>query len=196
MIEIFLDVETKKAFFDTGNHDPGSLGVSFAGICRRNLEEKGKDEFKGFFEEQLNDLWPVLEQADRVVGFNIIGFDFPALRQYYHGDIEAFPILDIMEEVKKDVGHRISLNAIARETLGVEKSGTGLDAISYYEQGKLEELKKYCLLDVRITRDIYDYGKKYGSLKFKNKWNRVVSAKVNFSYKDIKETKVQMSLGV
>ena len=91
----------------------------------------------------------------------------------------------------------MSLDVIARETLGVAKSGSGLDALAFYEQGKFDELAKYCLMDVRITRDIYDFGKKHRHLKFKNKWNRVVTVPVEFSLNDEEGgSKVQMSLGV
>lgn len=197
MREVILDVETKKAFVESGKYDPKKLGVSYVGICRRtmDLEERGSGELSGFFEDQLGDLWPILEQADRVIGFNIAEFDFPVLSAYYHGDISSFPTLDILEEVKKTVGHRISLDALAKETLGVEKSGTGLDALLYYEQGRLEELASYCLSDVRITRDLYDFGRKHQQLKFKDKWNRVMTVPVDFSYKGDR-AKVQMSLGV
>lgn len=197
MREVILDVETKKAFAETGVHDPGKLGVSFVGICRRNVSDSNRErgEFLGFFEDELADLWPILEQADRIVGFNIIGFDFPVLSAYYQGDLSSFPVLDILEEVKGNTGHRVSLDAIAKETLGTQKSGSGLDALTYYEQGKLDELAQYCLDDVRITRDVYDYGKKHKHLKFINKWNRVITVPVDFSYKD-DEARVQMSLGV
>jgi DEAD/DEAH box helicase domain-containing protein len=198
MREVILDLETKKAFVETGNYDPKKLGISYVGICRRDISDsKSQDEFLGFFEDELSGLWPILEQADRIIGFNIVGFDFPVLSTYYHGDFSSFPVLDILEEVKKSTGHRVSLDAIAKETLGVQKSGTGLDALAYYEQGKLDELAEYCLTDVRITRDIYDYGRKLKYLKFLNKWNRVVTVPVDFSYKDEEGgSKVQMSLGV
>jgi DEAD/DEAH box helicase domain-containing protein len=153
MQEVILDLETKKAFVETGGYDPKKLGVSYVGICRRALSDsRDKDEFLGFFEDELSGLWPVLEQAQRIIGFNIISFDFPVLSSYYHGDFSSFPVLDILKEVKKSVGHRVSLDAISKETLGTQKSGTGLDALYYYEQGKLDELAEYCLADVRITR--------------------------------------------
>ena len=197
MEEIILDLETKKAFSETGKYDPVGLGISYVGICRRDLSGLGKDEFVGFYEEELKDMWPILERAKRIIGFNIIGFDLPVLSAYYHGDTSSFAVLDILQEVKKQVGHRVSLNAIASETLGVQKSGSGLDALKYYEQKKLKKLADYCLMDVRITRDVYDYGKKHGHIKFKNKWNRVVRVKVDFSFsKDDEGSKVQMSLGV
>lgn len=197
MQEVILDLETKRAFVETGKYDPRKLGVSYVGICRRSVSDAdpSNEELLGFFEDELADLWPILEQADRIIGFNIVGFDFPVLSSYYHGDLSSFPALDILVEIKKETGHRVSLDAIAKETLGVQKSGTGMDALAYYEQRKLDELAGYCLDDVQITRDVYDYGRKHKHLKFTNKWNRVVKVPVDFSYKDDK-AEVQMSLGV
>jgi len=196
MIEVIIDVETQKAFTEAGGYEPKKLGVSFVGICRRSVDDFGKAEGRlfGFFEKDLHKLWPILEQAGRIVGFNVLGFDLPVLSAYYSGDFSGFPVLDILEEVKRVTQHRVSLNALAKETLDVQKSGTGLDALAFYEQGKFKELEEYCLSDVRITRDLYDFGKEHKQLKFKDKWNRVITVPVNFSFKE--EARVQMSLGV
>ena len=197
MEEIILDLETKKAFSQINRHNLAQLGISFVGICRRDLSGLSKDEFRGFYENELSDLWPILEKAERLIGFNIKGFDLPVLAAYYHGDVSSFAVLDILDEVKKQVGYRVSLDKIAGETLGAQKSGSGLDALRFYEQGKLKELADYCLMDVRITRDIHDYGKKHKHLKFKNKWNRLVEVEVDFSLSQNNNgSQVQMSLGV
>ncbi len=199
MSEVVLDIETKKAFSEVKKYDPTKLGVSYVGICRRSVENGVviENKLEGFFEDELVKLWPILEQADRIIGFNIIGFDFPVMSAYYHGDLSSFPVLDILDEVKQTVGHRVSLDAIAHETLGTGKSGSGLDALKYYAEGRLEELAKYCLDDVRITRDIYLHGLEYGEVSFNNKWNRLVTAKVDFSFKKNGDgSDVQMSLGV
>lgn len=196
MYEIILDLETQKAFSETGSYDPKKLGISYVGICRRVVsDDRDSGEVFGFFEDRLIELWPILEQANRIVGFNLLGFDLPVLSGYYHGNTASFPTLDLLEEIKKHVGHRVSLNAVAKETLGMEKSGSGLDALTYYEQGKLDELAKYCLDDVRITRDVYDHGLEHKSLKFRNKWNRIIEVPVDFSQGESKAD-VQMSLGV
>lgn len=200
MNEVVFDIETKKAFVEVGKYDPSRLGVSYVGVFvrERDLGENSSQvgELVGFFEDGLAKLWPILEQADRLVGFNIVGFDLPVLQPYYHGSFSDFPVLDILEEVKKEVGHRVSLDAIAKETLGVQKSGSGLDALTFYEQGEFDKLAEYCLGDVKITRDVYDYGLENRKLKFKNKWNRLVEVPVDFSYREDDGSKVQMSLGV
>ncbi len=84
--------------------------------------------------------------------------------------------------------------AVAQETLGSGKIGDGLDAIRYYHNGDLSALEKYCLEDVKITRGIYDYGLKNGTVKFRNKWNRLIKAPVDFTFVAKKANGSQMTL--
>lgn len=193
MRHVFLDVETQKAFDEVGGYFPAQLGVSFVGICIRDGFQ-GPGEFKGFFEKDLPKLWPIIETADVVVGFNITNFDMETLRPYYSGNMEQLNVLDLLTRFKEAAGHRISLDAIAQETLGKSKTGDGLDAIRYYRSGQFRELAKYCLHDVAITRDVYDFGKKNNLVRFVNKWNRKIEVPVNFSYVPTKGAGIQMTL--
>jgi DEAD/DEAH box helicase domain-containing protein len=193
MLQVFLDLETKKIFDDVGGYFPDRLGVSFVGVCVRD-GYSGKGEMRSFFEQDIPELFPLLERADVVVGFNIDEFDMQALVPYYKGVITNIPTLDILDRIKKSVGHRISLDAVAQETLGIGKSGNGLDAVKYFQQKNWEALEKYCLQDVAVTRDVYDAGMRNGKVKFRNKWNRLVECPVNFSFTPNKDAGVQMSL--
>ena len=193
MLQVILDVETKKTFDEVGGFFPDRLEVSFVGVnIRQQFGEVG--EMKGFFEDDLPELFPLLEKADVLVGYNIDGFDMPSLAPYYTGDIESFPTLDIMDRIKDSFGHRIKLDSVAKETLGVGKIGDGLDAIKYYQNQQFEKLKKYCLQDVHVTRDVYDFGMQKGQVKFRNKWNRLIECSVDFSFTPSKNAGVQMSL--
>lgn len=193
MLQVILDVETKKIFDEVGGFFPDKLGVSFVGVCVRE-GFSGKGEMKSFFEEDLPNLFPLLEKADVVIGFNIDDFDMQTLVPYYNGNITSIPTLDVMQRIKKSVGHRIGLDAVAQETLGIGKSGDGLDAVKYYNSKNWEALEKYCLQDVAVTRDVYDAGLSKGSVKFRNKWNRLIECQVDFSFTPKKDTGVQMSL--
>ena len=193
MLQLILDVETKKAFDEVGGFFPDKLGVSFVGVCVRE-GQSGKGEMRSFFEKDLPDLFPLLEKADVVIGFNIDDFDMQTLVPYYKSDITAIPTLDVMARIKKSIGHRIGLDAVAKETLGIGKSGDGLDAIKYFQSKNWEALEKYCLQDVAVTRDIYDYGLSKGKVKFRNKWNRLIECDVDFSFTPQKDAGIQMSL--
>lgn len=193
MLEVILDVETKQIFDEVGGYFPEKLGISFVGVCVRS-DRSQKGEMQSYFEKDLPQLFPLLERADLVVGFNIDSFDMPTFIPYYRADISKIPTLDVMDRIKKSTGHRIGLDAVAKETLGAGKTGDGLDAIRFYKSGNLEALKKYCLRDVEVTRDVYDYGLKNGKIKFRNKWNRLIEAPVDFSFVSSKANGTQMSL--
>lgn len=199
MRHIILDVETKKSFDEVGGYHPEKLGVSFVGVIERETlptkwGEIVKEQRYELFEKELPHLFKVMEQVDVVIGFNLDGFDMPSLSPYFSGDITKFPTLDLMVRFKESAGHRISLDAIAQETLGTQKTGDGLDAIRYFQRGELAKLASYCMKDVEITRDIYDFGRINGRVKYKNKWNEVVEGVVNFNFEPNQSSGLQMSL--
>ncbi len=189
---VVFDVETKKAFDEVGGFYPEKLGVSVSGVWYG--EEGSKGELRGFREEEFPEMFKIFESAERIVGFNSIDFDMATLKPYYIGDLLKLPNFDILQEVEKKVGYRVKLDALAKETLGVQKGGSGLDAITYYHEGNWEKLTKYCLEDVVITKDLYLYGLEHGELKFKNKWNELVTVSVDFGYTAKKDVGVQVTL--
>jgi DEAD/DEAH box helicase domain-containing protein len=193
MIQVILDVETQTIFDEVGGYFPDRLGVSFVGVnVRHSYGEPG--EFKSYFEKDLPKLFPLLEKADVIVGFNIDEFDMPTFTSYYNGEIGALPTLDIMKRIKDSIGHRVGLDAVAQETLGIGKTGDGLDAIKYFKAKDWKNLEKYCLQDVKVTRDLLDYGYSKGEVKFRNKWNRLITTPVDFTYTPRKHAGIQMSL--
>jgi DEAD/DEAH box helicase domain-containing protein len=193
MRQVFFDVETKDTFDEVGGYFPEKLHPSFVGVCVRDGFE-GKGEMLEFFETDIPKLWSIMESADLVVGFNSIGFDLEVLRPLYSGNVDHFPHLDLMLKFKEATGHRISLESVATETLGRGKTGKGLDAIKYYREGRLKELSSYCLMDVEITRDLYDWGRTKGKVKFKNKWNRLIETAIDFGFTPKKFAGTQMTL--
>lgn len=193
MLQVILDVETQKTFDEVGGFFPDRLGISFVGVCVRD-GYTGQGQMQSYFEDDLPDLFPILERADVVIGYNVDGFDMQTFIPYYTGDITQIPTLDLMVRIQDTFGKRIGLDAVAKETLGVGKTGDGLDAIKYYRTGQLDKLKDYCLQDVAVTRDVYDAGLKTGKVKFKNKWNRLIDCDVDFTFTPQKNAGVQMAL--
>lgn len=177
MAEIVLDIETQNTFLDVGAGKHQDLKISM--VCLYNYAD---NKFYSFREEELGNLWPLIEKCDRVIGYNSRYFDMPVLNNYYPGDLSRIPQLDILEEIKKVLGFRLKLNDLAEATLGIQKSGNGLQAVEWFKAGEWDKIEKYCQDDVKITRDIYEYGKKnrqlfYSDLSTKN--NRPFP--VNFS---------------
>jgi DEAD/DEAH box helicase domain-containing protein len=158
---IILDLETKKSFDEVEERKLELLGVSVVGIYSYK-----ENQFKIFSEKDITLLLPYLQQAELIIGFNIKGFDFPVLQPYFDFDLLQLSMLDIFEEVQKSLGFRLSLNNIAQATLEIGKIGTGLDALKYFRLGQVEKLAEYCQHDVFITRELYEYGKRYGHLLY------------------------------
>ncbi len=164
---VVLDIETRNSFQSVGAYDASKLQVSCVGVYTSH-----DDQFVCFAESELDKLWPLLENSSRVVGFNLYGFDYLVLQQYYSGQINKLPTLDMLAEFKKAMSFRIKLDTLAQETLGVGKSGDGLQAIRLWEQGKLKELYAYCLDDVKITRDLFLQGRDKGVVYYPNNGTR------------------------
>ncbi len=158
---VIIDVETQKGFNEVDRKKLHLLKVSVA--C---LYDSRTNQYLAFEEKEMLKFEEYLKKADLIVGFNVRDFDMEVLAPYLITPIKNFPVLDILVEFEKVRGHRISLQSVAQATLGESKSGSGLDAIKYYAEGRMDELKKYCLDDVRITRDVYEYALKHGKVQF------------------------------
>lgn len=161
MRRITLDIETEGDF--RANGDFGGLELTIA--C---IHDSETDEFKSFLKPELPNLWPILEHADLIIGYNSDHFDIPILNKYYAGDLSKIRSVDLLKEVKNALGRRLRLDSVAEGTLGKKKSGNGLEAVQWWKEGKVDKVRQYCIDDVRITRDIYNYAKKNGSLKYRD----------------------------
>lgn len=176
--EIVFDIETQNSFADVGGYNLKELKISVIGVYFYETET-----YEAFAVDELNMLWPRLEHTDRLIGFNSKHFDIPVMNNYYTGDLSILPHLDIMEEVVKALGHRLKLDSIAEATLGYGKSGTGLQAVEYWKQGQLQELKDYCLQDVKVTKEVYEYGLKHGAIAYPDFGGERQGIPVDFSKK-------------
>lgn len=161
MRKITFDIETSNFFTDTGSNDPASL--SLACVC---VHDSTTDAYTSYFEEDLPKLWPLLEKADMLIGYNSDHFDIPLLNKYYSGNLAAIRSLDLMKEIKKVLGRRISLDAVASATLGKNKSADGKLANIWWRQGEKQKVVNYCIDDVRITKELYDHALRHGKVKY------------------------------
>jgi len=157
---VVLDLETQKLFSDVGGRRD-QLKVSVVGIY-----DYASNRYEMFEEREIPKLESFLRNASFLVGFNIREFDLEVLKPYLLMSLDGIPVLDLLEELEQNRGHRISLDSIAQATLKEGKSGSGLEAVQLFKEGRLEELKQYCLDDVRITKEIYEYGNSTGKILF------------------------------
>jgi hypothetical protein len=158
--KLVLDLETKREFAEVEGRKPELLGVSVAGVYSYK-----QDRYDAYLEADLAPTFaPRLAAAELVIGFNIRRFDLPVLTPYLPFSITTLSVLDIMEDVVKHLGHRLSLDSLAQATLGRGKTGSGLDALRWFKEGRLDLITKYCLDDVKLTKELYDYGRAHGRL--------------------------------
>lgn len=149
---ITFDIETENTFDEVGSPNAEDLDISV--VCAHDSET---DEMTHYFVEDLNKLWPLLEKADALVGYNSDHFDIPLLNKYYEGDLKKFKSIDLMKTIKESLGRRIKLDDVAEATLGEKKSSHGLQAIIWWRNGEKEKVVEYCKQDVNVTKKLYDF---------------------------------------
>lgn len=175
---VYFDLETQRTANDAGGWnrkcDMGmSVGVTYSTAL---------GEYRIYGEKNVQKLVEQLTRADLVVGFNVINFDFEVLMGYTPLDIaSAVPTLDLLVDIEKALGHRLGLDAIATATLGVGKTGDGLDAIRWWREGRLLEIAEYCAFDVKCTKLVHEYGAEHGKLFYTDRFQQKKSVKVAWS---------------
>lgn len=189
---IVLDLETKRTFEEAGSRENfAGLGVSVVGVYSYR-----HNEYQAYWEADFPKLAAVLAEQPLVIGFNQRRFDMPVLQPYFKNfDLQRLPMVDILEDLTRALGHRVKLDSVAAATLGTHKSGHGLDAIRYWNTGQLDKLKQYCLDDVRITREVFEFGAKHGEVFFYDRAGlKKLGVKVEWKLKPEEKGEKQFSL--
>jgi len=150
-LPIIIDLETKYTFRDFA--DPKKLGISVLAIYDYNSNQR-----LVFLENEVNRSFYYFENASYIIGYNIKSFDLPVFQSYYPGRADSFSIFDILEDVREKIGRRLGLNDLISATLNKRKTGHGLLAIDYFKNKEFDKLKKYCLDDVMLTKELFDFG--------------------------------------
>jgi DEAD/DEAH box helicase domain-containing protein len=160
-----LDLETRRSAQEVG----GWGNAARMGISCVVVYDSKTDRFEEYLGDAIPRLVEHLKTFDLVVGFNISRFDYAVLRGNNAFNFHSLPTLDMLTEVHKRLGYRLSLDHLGENTLGVRKSADGLMALAWWKEGKIREIVDYCRQDVLVTRDLYLFGRDKGYLLFKNK---------------------------
>ena len=170
-----LDIETRRSAAEVGGwHRADRMGVSCAVVY-----DAAGDRFETYFEEDLPSLFADLAGVEKVVGFNLKRFDYRVLSAYTDMDFAAVPTVDLLEIVHRVLGFRLSLDHLAAATLGRKKTADGLQALKWWNEGKIDELVAYCKKDVEITRDLYRFAAENGYLLFDDRQGRRVRVPID-----------------
>ena len=162
MRKVTFDIETSNLFQDVGSNDPSKLALSV--VC---IHDSETDKYSSYVEEELPKLWQILEKTDMLIGYNSDHFDIPLLNKYYSGDLKKIKSLDLLKEIRASLGRRIKLDDIAEATLGKNKTAHGLEAVVWWRNGEKDKVIKYCLEDVKITKELYEYALKNKQVKYR-----------------------------
>jgi DEAD/DEAH box helicase domain-containing protein len=153
---VVFDLETQRSFDEVGGRSQmHRLGVSVGVAYRYDT-----GEFLVYTEDRVSDLVDLLRDAELVVGYNIRGFDYEVLRGYTDVDLQALPTLDLMYDLEDRLGFRPKLESVAAPTLGAGKSADGLQALEWWKRGEIDKITEYCREDVRVTRDLFEFGRR------------------------------------
>lgn len=158
---VVVDIETQQLAEEIGGWENMHLfKVSVA--CAYDSKT---DTFLTFRENELSKLFALCE--DRlVVGYNIRGFDLPVLGLAYGLNYRELDVFDIMYDVEAITRQRfLKLETIAQGTLGAGKSADGKLAVTWWKEGKIDQIIEYCLQDVKVTRDIFQFGRQNSYIK-------------------------------
>ena len=172
---VYFDLETQKSADDVGGwvhiRDMRmSVGVTFS---------TARGTYEVYEEARINELIEELRRADLVVGFNSLRFDYEVLTGHNpFFDPQQVRTLDMLVALQNTLTHRLSLDAIAAATLGVQKTSEGLQAIRWFREGKLAEIAEYCCFDVKITRLVHEYGRTHRQLHYVNRFGKRLTVPV------------------
>jgi DEAD/DEAH box helicase domain-containing protein len=150
------------------------------GVSCAVLYDSQSEKFHDYTQDQVPALCDHLVQLDRVVGFNLIKFDYKVLAGLSDFHFHGLPTLDILVIVHETLGYRLSLDHLAQNTLGAQKSADGLMALKWWQQGEMDKIIDYCTQDVRVTRDLYRFGRDNRFLVFRNKAGHQVRVPVSW----------------
>ncbi len=173
---LYFDLETQKSADDVGgwgNIHEMKLAV---GVVWDSCEQ----EYFSYLEGAASELVTKLRTADLVVGFNVKKFDYGVLQPYADFDLDEITTFDMLIDVNKKLGHRLSLNHLAENTLNAEKSADGLVSLQWYKEGKIDKIIEYCKQDVEITRDLFLYGESHGYVKYSTRSGVAKDLKVDW----------------
>lgn len=138
--------------------------------------------YKVWYEAQANELIEYLSKFDQIVGFAIKSFDNVVLNSYKPGILEQLnkKSIDMLEILEGRLGHLISLDNVASPTLNLEKTGDGQKAIEWWKNGDKDKVVEYCKEDVRITKELYEYGLKKREVAI-NYYGQIRTVKIDWT---------------
>jgi DEAD/DEAH box helicase domain-containing protein len=166
---VFFDLETKYLADEVG----GWGNIHKMGLAVAVTYSTADIAYRHFIEEQAADLVSELQRADLVVGFNVLRFDYTVLQPYTNVLLNKLSTVDMLQDIYRQLGFRLSLDTVASATLDATKSADGVQAVAWYRRGEIDKVLAYCERDVEVTRDVYEFGKRHGFVRYRDRRYRM-----------------------
>jgi DEAD/DEAH box helicase domain-containing protein len=177
MKTVFFDLETQNLFQDVG----GRLNLGLLKMACGVTWSTEKNDFSVYWEKDAPALIEELKSATRVIGFNLHNFDYQVLQPYAAGiRLASLPTLDLLLDIRRTLGFRLSLDTIASASLGIAKTANGVQSVEWFRNGELEKVAEYCKADVEITRRVYEFGREHGYVFYRSKLGSKLKVNVNW----------------
>ncbi|MFQ5699538.1 MAG: DEAD/DEAH box helicase [Myxococcota bacterium] len=173
---LYLDVETQRSAAEVGGwHNSHLMRVALAVVW-----QAGAARFETYLEDRSESLVEALLAAPLVIGFNVRRFDYQVLSAYSPRPLEEALTFDLLEDLHARLGFRISLQHLAECTLGRSKTADGLQSLEWFREGKLDLIETYCREDVAITRDLVEFARREGHIRYRHRSGEVVRLPVEW----------------
>jgi DEAD/DEAH box helicase domain-containing protein len=173
---LFLDVETQRSAEEVGGwHNTHLMRLALAVV-----HDAATGRFESYDESGVERLLARLFDAPLVVGFNVRRFDYAVLGAYTARRLGELPTFDLLDDLFERLGRRISLGHLAEATLGREKSGDGLQSLAWFRAGEIARVEAYCRRDVELLRDLFDFGRREGHVRFRTREGELVRLPVRW----------------
>lgn len=174
---VYFDLETQKTFDEVG----GRTGIASLRLACGVTWSTDRRDFAVYWEKDASALVAELKSADRVVGFNILGFDYEVLKPYAPAEnFRAIRSTDMLVDIFRALNFHVSLDSVAKATLGATKTADGLQSVEWFRAGELDRVAEYCKADVDITRRVYEFGRDNGFILYHSKLGSKLKAPVKW----------------
>ena len=160
---VVWDVETANSPTEVGGWKD-YVGMGFGWGCAWVQGDGGGGRMLHFEQERLAEYVELLEAADLVVTWNGKRFDVPLIQAIIGRDLRIRNHCDLMAVMGEARGRNCKLDAVAQATIRARKLGKGAYAPQLLQEGRIAELAQYCAHDVRATKDLFLFARRYGFL--------------------------------
>ena len=174
---VFFDLESQNLFDDVG----GRGNIDKLKVACGVTYSTEKNDFTVYWEQDVPALITELKSATKVIGFNLLGFDYLVLKPYSpETRFASIPTLDVLLDLQKTLGFRIGLDSIASATLGATKTADGIKSVEWFRNGELDKVAEYCKADVDITRRVFEFGRDNGHIFYKSRLGSKLKVEVKW----------------